>query len=316
MTTNPPRSAFSHIVAFEVSKETLVVHTLPTDEQCTIDNKPLSVRRLIRAAIKRNHKEQLGQMLVICEATGGYERHVLDVALEMGVAVHRAHGTRVRLFGRYRGLLAKTDPIDARLLAQYGLMTENIRLYTPPPPETVALRALHARRTEIQQMIIAETGRLDHARHKSVLKSLKAHIASLEAAFAVIEAEIAQLMQESETLRKKVALMRTVIGIGPISAMILLAHLPDIGRLTKGQVARLAGLAPINDDSGKKRGARHVEGSHSHPTSALYGSRRCHESQSRLESICRSFAWQRLPLQVCGYCSHAEARSDTQRRLA
>src|SRR4051794_18628416 len=106
MTTTPPRCAFSHIVAFEVSKETLVVHTLPADEQCTIDNKPLSVRRLIRAEIARNHKEQLGQMLVICEATGGYERHVLDVALEMGVAVHRAHGARVRHFGRYRGLLA------------------------------------------------------------------------------------------------------------------------------------------------------------------------------------------------------------------
>jgi len=270
MTTNPPRSAFTHIVAFEVSKEKLVVHTLPDNEQWTIDNKPQAVRRLIKAEIKRNRKKQLGQMLVICEATGGYERHVLDGALEMGLSVHRAHGTRVRHFGHYRGLLAKTDPIDAHLIAQYGLKTENIRLYSPPPPDTAALRALHARRTEIQQMLIAETSRLDHAQHKSVLKSLKAHIASLEAAFATIEAEIAQLVEENETLGKKVALMRTVIGIGPVSAMILLAHLPDIGRLTKGQVARLAGLAPINDDSGKKRGARHVEAGRTAIRRALY----------------------------------------------
>jgi transposase len=270
MTTNPPQIVFNHIVAFEVSKETLVVHTLPANEQCAIDNRPQAVRRLIKAEIKRNRNKQLGQMLVICEATGGYERHVLDAAVEMGVCVHRAHGTRVRHFGRYCGLLAKTDPIDARLLAQYGVKTEGVRLYSPPPPETAALRALHARRTEIQQMIIAETNRLDHAQHKSVLKSLKVHIASLKAALAAIETDIVQLVEESEILRKKVALMQTVIGIGPISAMVVLAYLPDIGRLTKGQAARLAGLAPINDDSGKKRGARHVEAGRTAIRRALY----------------------------------------------
>lgn len=270
MTTNSPQAAFSHIVAFEVSKDVLVVQTFPADEQCTIDNTSQAVRRLLKAEVKRNGKDQLGQMLVICEATGGYERHILDAAIEMKLPVHRAHGTRVRYFGRYRGLLAKTDPIDARLLVQYGLKTEDLRLYTPPPPETVALRELHARRTEIQQMIIAETGRLDHAQHKSVLKSLKAHIAALKSAFDAIEADIAQLMQQNEALKKKAALMRTVIGIGPISAMILLAHLPEIGRLTKGQVARLAGLAPINDDSGKKRGARHVEAGRTAIRRALY----------------------------------------------
>src|SRR4029077_15122767 len=74
MTTNPPQIVFNHIVAFEVSKDTLVVHTLPDDEQCTIDNKPQAVRRLIKAEIKRNRNKQIGQMLVICEATGGYER--------------------------------------------------------------------------------------------------------------------------------------------------------------------------------------------------------------------------------------------------
>jgi transposase len=259
MTMNSAEKTFEHIVAFEVSKDNLVVHTLPADEQRTISNAPAAVRRLINAESKRNLKEKLGPMLVVCEATGGYGRHVIQAASELGIPVHRAHGTRVRHFGHYRGLLAKTDPIDARLLAQYGLKTEELRLYVPPPPENEALRALHARRTEIQQMIIAETGRLDHAQHQSVLTSLKKHIAELKAALAAIESEIDQLVQENETLKKKVALMRTVIGIGPISAMVLLAYLPGIGQLTKGQVARLAGLAPINNDSGKKRGPRHVE---------------------------------------------------------
>ena len=134
---------FEHIVAFEVSKDNLVVHTLPADEQRTISNAPAAIRRLIKAEAKRNREQKLGPILVVCEATGGYERHVIQAAFELEIPVHRAHGTRVRHFGRYCGLLAKTDPIDARLLAQYGLKTEDLRLHVPPPPEHEALRALH-----------------------------------------------------------------------------------------------------------------------------------------------------------------------------
>lgn len=253
------RQPFNHVVAFEVSKESLVAHTLPSDEQLSIANRPQAVRRLLKAEIKRNRKHKLGPLLIVCEATGGYEGHVLDAAIELGLAVHRAHGARVRFFARYLGLAAKTDPIDARMLAQYGRQTEDLRLYLPPPPECQALRALQARRTELQDMIIAETNRLEHARHESVLRSLKAHIAMLEAAFKAIEAEIAELVATTDSLRAKVGLMRTVKGVGLVTATTLLAYLPDIGQLTRGQVARRTGLAPINDDSGKKRGPRHVE---------------------------------------------------------
>jgi transposase len=264
------RPPFNHVVAFEVSKEQLVVHTLPDDEQCCIANKPQAVRRLLKAEIKRNCTGKLGPVLVVCEATGGYERHVLDAAIELGLAVHRAHGARVRFFARYLGLAAKTDPIDAKMLAQYGRQTEDLRLYTPPPPECEALRALQARRAEIQDMIIAETNRLEHARHKSVLRSLGAHITALKAAFKAIENEIAELVSETDSLKHKVRLMRTVKGVGPVTATTLLAYLPDIGQLTKGQVARLAGLAPVNDDSGKKRGPRHVEAGRSAIRRCLY----------------------------------------------
>jgi transposase len=264
------RQPFNHVVAFEVSKESLVVHALPIDEQSSIANRPQAVRRLLKAEIKRNRKDMLGPLLVVCEATGGYERHVLDAAIELGLPVHRAHGTRVRFFARYLGLTAKTDPIDARMLAQYGRQTAHLRLYVPPPPECAALRALQARRAELQDMLIAETNRLEHARHKSVLKSLTAHIAMLEAAFKAIEAEIADLVRTSDGLREKVELMRTVKGVGFVTATTLLAYLPDIGELSRGQVARRTGLAPINDDSGKKRGARHVEAGRSEIRRCLY----------------------------------------------
>ena len=311
------RSPFNHVVAFEVSKESLVVHTLPIDEQSCIANKPQAVRRLLKAEIKRNRTGAFGPLLIVCEATGGYERHVLDAALELGLAVHRAHGTRVRLFARYLGLAAKTDAIDAHMLAQYGRQTKDLRLYVPPPPECQALRALQARRAQIQDMIIAETNRLEHARHRSVLKSLRAHIAALETAFRAIEAEIAELVAKTDGLKEKVRLMRTVKGVGLVTATTLLAYLPDIGQLTKGQAARRSGLAPINDDSGKKRGPRHVEAGRREIRRCLYMAAvvaaRLQPSLARLRSPPQR---QGLPLQVCDHRRHAQAGRHPQRSPA
>ena len=92
---------FKHVVAFEVSKTSLVVHRLPGDEQCAIANTQQAIRRLLRTEVKRNAKAKLGPLLIVVEATGGYERHVLDAALDLGLACHRAHGSRVRFFARY-----------------------------------------------------------------------------------------------------------------------------------------------------------------------------------------------------------------------
>src|SRR5262249_59303065 len=115
---------------------------LPTEERGAIANKAKAIRKFLTAQVRHNAKAGLGPLLVICEATGGYERHVLAIAIELGLATHKAHGLRVRHFADYRGLLAKTDAIDARVLALYGLKTEDLRLYVPLPQEVEALREL------------------------------------------------------------------------------------------------------------------------------------------------------------------------------
>lgn len=270
MTMTTARPLFNHIVAFEVSKDSLVVHTLPADEQRTIPNTRRAVRHLLRAEAGRNCRARLGPLLVVCEATGGYERHVLEAAHELDLACHRAHGSRVRFFAKYLGLAAKTDPIDARMLALYGLRTEGLRLYEPPSPEERALRALKARGDEIQQMLIAETNRLGHVTHRSVLHSLKNHISALQAAFKALEGEIAELVRTTAQLAEKARLMQTVVGVGPVTATTLLAYLPELGRLTKGEAARIAGLAPITQDSGKTSAPRRVEAGRAALRRALY----------------------------------------------
>ena len=203
MTMNPALSAFNHVVAFEVAKDSLVIHVLPADKQSVAANKPKAIRKALLAELRRNAKSGLGPLLAVCEATGGYQRHVLAICVELGIAVHKAHGARVRHFARYLGLLAKTDPIDARVLALYGLKTQDLRLYVPLTPEVLTLRDLKNRRDQLQQMVFAETNRLEHAHHASVRLSLKAHIASLRKALVALKAEIAAHLKACETLAHK-----------------------------------------------------------------------------------------------------------------
>jgi transposase len=267
---SPTHGAFNHIVAFDVAKDSLAAHVLPGEEQHTLANKPKAIRKLLLREMRRNAVAELGRLLVVCEATGGYERHVLDVCVELGLAVHKAHGARVRHFARYKGLLAKTDPIDARVLALYGLNTKDLRLYEPDAAEIVALRELKTRRDQVQQMLIAETNRLEHTRHASVRRGLEAHIASLRKTLAALEAEIAAHIEADDELAHKVRLMQSLKGVGPATATTVLACMPQLGTFGKGRAACLAGVAPIANDSGKSHGPRHIEAGRATVRAALY----------------------------------------------
>jgi transposase len=267
---NPALSAFNHVVAFEVAKESLVIHALPADKQSIAANKPKAIRKVLIAEMRRNAEAGLGPLLVVCEATGGYERHILDLCVELGIAAHKAHGSRVRYFAKYLGLLAKNDPIDARVLALYGLQTPDLHLHVPLAPDVLALRDLKTRRDQVQGMLFAEKNRLEHARHASVSRGLTAHIASLRKALAALEAEIAALVKASETLADKARLMQTLKGVGPATVAALLAYLPELGALSRSGIACLAGLAPFDDDSGKLKGPRRIEAGRAVVRKTLY----------------------------------------------
>jgi len=154
---------FNHVIAFDVAKATLSLHILPSGETLCLQNDGAAVRRVLKREQKRNCKQGLGPMLVICEATGGYEDAVLKAACALGLDCHLAHGSSVRAYAKFRGRHAKSDPIDAVLIAEYGRDKPDLRLYQPPRPEEAALRALMGRRAELKDMIQAETCRLEHA---------------------------------------------------------------------------------------------------------------------------------------------------------
>ncbi|HYD82616.1 MAG TPA: IS110 family transposase [Opitutus sp.] len=253
MQLSTPR--FNRVIAFEVAKQSLVVHALPEDRQRRIANTAGAVRKLLRTAIESGD----GQILVVCEATGGYEKHVLAEACALGLACHRAHGARVRHFAKFMGAAAKTDAIDGRMLALYGQNAQNLRLYRPPAIEQKAVRALKSRRDELLQMMIGETNRIEHADHASVRASLRTHVRILKLQLARIERELAQIIDETPRLAEQARLMQSVKGVGSETAAAIIAYFPELGSLSKGQAARLAGLAPIARDSGKASAPRHIE---------------------------------------------------------
>lgn len=252
------RSGFNHVVAFEVAKADLVVHILPGGTTATLTNDAKVIRRLLKAELKRTAGKDLGPMLVICEATGGYERTVIEIAAELGIACHRAHGSGVRAYARFRGTHAKSDPIDSGVIACYGRDKPDLVLHKPPRPEQAALRELMGRREDLKKMLGAERCRLEHARLDCVVKSIKAQVRSLEKQLAAIEKEVSRLIAADEEFARKSRLMQSFDGVGPITVATVLAHLPEIGQVPRSTIAALAGLAPFDRDSGKTRGVRHV----------------------------------------------------------
>lgn len=264
MSSNFHEGHRTNIIAFEVSKASLTVHSLPDDQQVTIPNTAPAVRRLLKAKTKGSNP------FVICEASGGYERHVLNCAVEVGLPAHRAHGTRTRNFAKFLGLSAKTDAVDARMLALFAAKSVDLRLWQPPAPETAELRGLRRRRDDLAQMIRIEQNRLEHPQIKHVERSLKRHVRAMSNEIKELDTQIAALVAATPEFRQKSGLLTSVIGVGPKTAAACLAYLPELGSLTKGEAASIVGLAPHAQDSGTLKGRRRISGGRREVRSSLY----------------------------------------------
>jgi transposase len=218
--------------------------------------------------MRRNTKEGLGPILVICEATGGYERLVLEQAHYLGLDAHRAEGRRTRLFALAHGYRAKTDPLDAKIIARFAQKTDCSLLYELPSPEQKKLTALVGRREDILTMKLGEQRRLKTQDDKDVKKSLRAIIKMLHKQMLDIEKKLSALIKESKNLANKNALLQSLVGVGTVTARTLLATMPELGTLSKGQAAALIGLAPYNRDSGATNQRRHIK-------AGRFAARRC-----------------------------------------
>jgi transposase len=206
---------------------------------------------------------------IICEASGGYERAPVAALHQAAVPLSVVEAGRVRHFARAQGRRAKTDPIDARVLAQYGVALRPA-LTPPPTAQQERLEALDTRRRQLLDTLVAERNRSAHYTEALCCRQAQALLKALEKQKAQCEQAIARLIAADEKLQAKAHRLDAIPGVGATTAAVLLAGLPELGTLSDEAVAALAGVAPYNQDSGTASGARHIAGGRSAVRCALY----------------------------------------------
>jgi len=249
-------------VGIDVAKDASVVAVIPQGDQWTVAHTPTALAELAQ----RLHV--LRPQRIVLEASGGYQQPVVSAlaAAELPVAV--VNPRQVRDFARATGQLAKTDILDARVLAAFAQVIK-VELRPLPDREARTLRALVARRRQIMEMLTAERNRLLQT-EEAIRPSIRAVVEVLERRGNDLDDDVDQRLRTSPLWREGEDLLRSVPGVGPVTARALLAFLPELGRLNRKEVAKLVGVAPLNRDSGRWHGQRFVCGGRPAVRAPLY----------------------------------------------
>jgi transposase len=250
------------VVGIDVSKATLDVALVPGAEQFQASNDAGGIealaKRLKAAAVH----------LVVMEATGGYETAVATALIGAGLRVAVVNARQIRDFAKATGRLAKSDRIDARVIAAFGEAVDP-EIRQLPDEDAQELQALLVRRTQLVTMRVQEINRLG-LMQGAMRKGIKEHIAWLEKAIERLEIDITHGLRSSPAWREKDDLLQSFKGIGPITSGSLMVGMPELGSLDRREIASLAGLAPFNCDSGTMRGRRSIYGGRSRVRTLLY----------------------------------------------
>ena len=252
----------ARFVGIDVSKAQVDVAVRPTGKRCTLPYDEAGIEGLILQIV------DLGPALVLLEATGGLELPLVAALAAAALPVVVVNPRQVRDFARATGTLAKTDALDAGVLAHFAdVVRPDVRPLKDA--ETQVLNSLTARRRQVMTMLVSEKNRLGTA-IGAVSPRIEAHIAWLEQELSDLDKGLPQTLRPSPVWREKDDLLRTVPGVGPQLSLTLLAHLPELGTLNRKQIAALVGVAPYNRDSGALRGKRAVWGGRSRVRAVLY----------------------------------------------
>jgi transposase len=250
------------VVGIDVSKGRLDARCWPQGEAFAEPNDEPGIARLVERL------RQVGAELVVMEATGGYESAAAMAISAAGLRLAVVNPRQVRDFAKAAGILAKTDAIDAHVIAQFGAVIDP-QVSALPDEDTRELQAMLARRTQLVAMRTQEKNRLAVA-VGTMRKPIKEHIDWLERAIEALDLDLTHKLRTSPAWKAKEDLLRSFKGIGPVNARTMLADLPELGHLNRRQIAALVGLAPFNCDSGRFKGQRHIWGGRARVRTALY----------------------------------------------
>lgn len=256
-------SAIERFVGIDVSKDHLDVAVRPDGTHRQVPNTDEGLDQLVALL------GPLGPTLVVLEATGGYQRRAVAALSLAGVPVAVVNPARAREFAKATGRLAKTDAVDAAVLAEFA---DRMRPPVRPLPDAEAqqMQALLARRGQLVGMRTMERNRLAAATDRTVRRSLEAHLEWLEKQIDGTEKGLEEAIESSAVWKAKDELLQSIPGIGPGVARTLLFELPELGRLSREQIGALAGRAPVNRDSGRWSGKRFIAGGRAVVRTAVY----------------------------------------------
>lgn len=271
-------------VGIDVSKHSLDLYVRPLDLRSSLDYNPQALASLV------SELQQLAPLLIVIEATGGLETLLVSELAAANLPVAVVNPRQTRDFAKATGQLAKSDSIDAQVLAHFAEAVKP-RQRELPSKQAQEFEAMLVRRRQLVDMLVAEKNRLSGVAHLTkVAKDIRAHIAWLEKRIAESDQQMDKAIKRCAVWKVNEDLLRSVKGIGPVTARTLMASLPELGKLSGKQIATLVGVAPFADDSGKRRGARRVRGGRGCVRSVLYMATL---TATRSNSVIREF-YQRL----------------------
>jgi transposase len=254
--------ATSSYVGIDVSKDRLDVAVLAESKEQQVANTSQGIAQLVA------WMQELEPELIVVEATGGYQRSLVDALFHAGLPVAVVNPVRVRQFARACGLLAKTDKLDAQVLAVFGQRVQP-KLYTGKSEAEKQLGALLVRRKQVEEMLKAEQNRL-RTISPSLRNSVEQVIVCLREQKKCLDEQIQLFLQEQPAWQEQTEILGSAPGVGMVTTATLLAELPELGQMDRKKIAALVGVAPMNYDSGKKRGYRKTKGGRTNVRSVLY----------------------------------------------
>ncbi|MBL8050798.1 MAG: IS110 family transposase [Anaerolineales bacterium] len=249
-------------VGIDVAKEKLDIALLGESKAKQEKNNEEGIARIVE------QMKTLSPELIVIEATGGYQREIVMAIYEAGLPVAVVNPSRVRQYARAKGLIAKTDKLDAFVLAEFGGQMKP-RQFEAKSESGRYLSAVLVRRRQVEEMLKAERNRLRTV-HPDMRVSIERMINTLKEEMQELERELENFMSKHEDWNEQEQILCSAKGVGRVTAATLLAELPELGKLDRKKIAALVGLAPMNSDSGKKRGYRKTKGGRMEVRNVLY----------------------------------------------
>lgn len=251
------------VIGVDVSRDSLDADTLPISQKRRFTNDPAGIAELVEWA------RAFCPERIVFESTGHYQKAAVGALLAASLPAVVVNARQVRDFAKGLGILAKTDKIDASVLARFGQVVPTI-VRPLPAPEIEAFQELYDRRGQLVRMLATEKNHRHAATSAKVIRNIDAHIRYLEKQIKEHEDRMDHFVENSEAFRARDEILQSIKGIGPQVSRTLLAYLPELGQGTRQQITALVGLAPFNDDSGKASHTRHIRGGRGKVRLGLY----------------------------------------------